>query len=170
MSIQRTPTYDKSHYSWQPPSSQASESLIQDPGKSSTGGAAAPEEAPTTSGGAPDVSSYFHLPHQPADATEKDVALDTQPGHLKRSSFNYQHSSEEYRKKLEEEVNNDEDEPFAADSAAGGRRRGSISSKPFKPSAKRTKSWDYRDKRGEMQMSMMHDDEAQATGPGFSES
>ncbi|KAK6537400.1 hypothetical protein TWF694_011587 [Orbilia ellipsospora] len=169
MSIQRTPTYDKSHYSWQPPSSQASESLIQDPGKSSTGGAEAPEEAPKTSGGMPDVSSYFHLPHQPADATEEDVALDSQPGLLKRSTFNYKQSSEEYKKKLEEEGSNDDDESFTPDAAAGG-RRGSITSKPFKPSTKRTKSWDYRDKRGEMQMSMMQDDEGQGTGPGFSES
>ncbi|KAK6525902.1 hypothetical protein TWF281_010946 [Arthrobotrys megalospora] len=148
MSIQRTPTYDKSHYSWQPPSSQASESLIS--GEHGPGG-----EAKT-----PDVTSYFHLPHQPSDAAEQDQ-LDSKPGLPKRSTFNYKQSSEEYKKQHEDEAAQDQGE-----GSAGG-RRGSITSKPFKPGSKRTKSWDYRDKRGEMQMSMLHDEDQPSQG--FSE-
>ncbi|EPS43835.1 hypothetical protein H072_2044 [Dactylellina haptotyla CBS 200.50] len=163
MSIPKTPTYDKSHYSWQPPSSQASQSLIQDPGD------AAPPEVPA---GTPvDVSSYFHLPHQPSDVNDPptgDPPLDSPPGLLRRSTFNYKQSSEEYKKQLEEEDGKEASNDIPAEEAAGG-RRGSITSKPFKPSAKRTKSWDYRDKRGEMQMTMMQQ-EGQEPGAGFSES
>ncbi|KAK6512986.1 hypothetical protein TWF506_009148 [Arthrobotrys conoides] len=144
MSIQRTPTYDKSHYSWQPPSSQASESLIS--------GEHGPGEEPKT----PDVSAYAHLPHQPADAADEDQ-LDSQPGIPKRSTFNYKHSSDEYKKQLEDEGG---EEPTTG-------RRGSITGKPFKPSSKRTKSWDYRDKRGEMQMSQLQ--EGDQHSQGFSE-
>ncbi|RVD89689.1 uncharacterized protein DFL_000686 [Arthrobotrys flagrans] len=149
MSIQRTPTYDKSHYSWQPPSSQASESLIS--GEHGPGG-----EAKT-----PDATSYFHLPHQPTDAAEEDQ-LDTKPGLPKRSTFNYKHSSEEYKKQLEGEPEQGQGgEEFVAG------RRGSITGKPFKPGSKRTKSWDYRDKRGEMQMSQLQ--EGDQHSQGFSE-
>jgi len=50
-----------------------------------------------------------------------------------------------------------------------GGRRGSITSRPFKPSAKRTKSWDLRDKRGELQMSVMRDGGVEGPKDGFSE-
>ncbi|KAK6336976.1 hypothetical protein TWF718_009764 [Orbilia javanica] len=149
MSIQRTPTYDKSHYSWQPPSSQASESLIS--GEHGPGG-----EAKT-----PDVSSYARLPHQPADAVEEDQ-LDSKPGLPKRSTFNYKHSSEEYKKQLEGEAGQ-----VQGGEAFGAGRRGSITGKPFKPGSKRTKSWDYRDKRGEMQMSQLQG--SNQSSQGFSE-
>ncbi|TGJ64544.1 hypothetical protein EYR41_010592 [Orbilia oligospora] len=147
MSTQRTPTYDKSHYSWQPPSSQASESLIS--------GEHGPGEDPKT----PDLSAYARLPHQPADAADEDQ-LDSKPGLPKRSTFNYKHSSDEFKKQIEDEANQ----------SPGGEqtgRRGSITGKPFKPSSKRTKSWDYRDKRGEMQMSQLQDGDQ--SSQGFSE-
>ncbi|KAK6507706.1 hypothetical protein TWF481_006129 [Arthrobotrys musiformis] len=147
MSLQRAPTYDKAHYSWQPPSSQASESLI-------TG-----ENGPTGEAKSPDVSAYAHLPHQPADAAEQDQ-LDTKPGLPKRSTFNYKHSSEEYKKQLEDEAGQGGEEVVAG-------RRGSITGKPFKPGSKRTKSWDYRDKRGEMQMSQL--EQGDQHSQGFSE-
>ncbi|KAK6343518.1 hypothetical protein TWF730_011108 [Orbilia blumenaviensis] len=151
MSIQRTPTYDKSHYSWQPPSSQASESLISGEHGSPGGDAKTP-----------DVTSYFHLPHQPSDAAEQDQ-LDSKPGLPRRSTFNYKHSADEFKKQIEEETHDLMGQPPVTG------RRGSITGKPFKPSSKRTKSWDYRDKRGEMQMHQLHDQEFEQPSQGFSE-
>ncbi|KAF3904957.1 hypothetical protein ABW20_dc0110433 [Dactylellina cionopaga] len=94
-----------------------------------------------------------------------DIPLDTHPGLQRRSTSNYKQSSEEYKKQLEED--DDNNDQAAAEEADSGGRRSSVTSKPFKPGAKRTKSWDYRDKRGEMQMTMMKDDEQ--PGAGFSE-
>jgi len=163
MSDPKTPTYDRSHYSWKAPSSQASQYIIErtDPATPATTG------SPT---------SYFDpkltLHGSSAGDLESEPQLESEPALRRRSTFNYEHESEEYKKLLEqgdalgdpEGISTAAAEP--ADAAAAV-RRGSISSQPFKPRAKRTQSWDYRDKRGEMQMTMMHD--AGTPKEGFSE-
>jgi len=167
MSNPKTPTYDKSHYSWQAPSSQASQYIIEHDDPASPG----------TSTSAGVRTSYFdpkQVAQQPGAPAEPQV--ESAPGLIRRSTFNYEHESEEYKKSLLEQDDGTGDDGAATAAAedAGqtaadaAPRRGSISSQPFKPRAKRTQSWDYRDKRGEMQMTMLHD--AGTPKDGFSES
>ncbi|KAF3937430.1 hypothetical protein ABW19_dt0208395 [Dactylella cylindrospora] len=160
MSLQRTPTYDKSHYSWQSPSSQASQSIIDH------------EKSPS-----PDPTSVNYHPSQPQAPKFKETAdteVESKPGLPRRSTFNYRHEMEEYKHKLQEQLDGgsdaaDEAEDIAPEIPVPVGRRGSMTTKPFMPGPQRRMSWDYRDKRGEMQMGEMRRGSIEGPAEGFSE-